>query len=110
MFRRTQAVAVAAISRSEVHGHETMNDAQSLMKGIGEIVKAAAEDLTEVVEEAKTTLKEARDGVTIETKIEVDWVILMGIAAAIKQGITPAVNSLPLTLVNRIVLEEKGEK
>lgn len=106
MFKRIQA----AVARSEAHGHQTMNDYQALAKFLTEIIKAGAEDLTEVVEEAKTTLKEARDGVTIKTKIEVDWVILMGIAAAIKQGITPAVNSLPLTLVNRIVLEEKGEK
>lgn len=110
MFRRTQAVAVAAISRSEAHGHATMNDAQTLMKGIGEIVKAAAEDLTEVADEVKKTLKETRDGVTIETKVKVDWEAVMLIAGQLKAGIMPTVSELPLSLVNKIILEEKEDQ
>lgn len=104
MFRRIQA----AVARSEAHGHATMDDAQVLMAFVKEIIKAGADDVNEALVELKQTVAEVKDGVTIETKIKVDWVMLIGIIAALKMGVTPTVNEWPITLVNRIVLEEKA--
>lgn len=106
MFRRIQA----AVARSEAHGHQTMNDAQALMAFVQDVIKSGAADLEEAATDVKQTLAEVRDGVTIETKIKVDWTTMLSILAALKMGVTPSVDEWPITLVNRIILEEAGDK
>jgi hypothetical protein len=91
------------VARSEAHGHATMNDAQALMALVKDVIKAGAEDLNDV-------LTEFKDGVTIETQIKVDWATMVGILAALRMGVTPTVDEWPITLVNRIIMEEPGEK